>query len=107
MAPAGGHQKLVVGNPFAALQLYELLPGVDGSSPHPQPELDALRAIVVGGFDQLILEAFFLTKIALRQRRPVVGGLGLGADEGVFTVEAVLPQARPRRGPTPGAATDT
>src|SRR5438132_3900305 len=99
IAPTGGHQQPVVSHPLAALELDELLLGVDRRRPHPERELDALLGIIGGGFDELILEAFLLTKIALGQRRAVVGQLGLGADEPDLTVKPLVAQGRGRRGP--------
>src|SRR4029077_18631366 len=79
---------------------------VDRSRQPPQPEVDALLGIVIGGFKQLIFEVLLPTEIALGQRRPVVGEVGLGADEVDLTVEAVLAQARRRRGPSQGGTND-
>ena len=55
--------------------------GVDGTGADPQPEGDALLGVVVGGLDQLVLEARLSAQVLLRQWRTVVGRLGLGADQ--------------------------
>src|SRR5439155_24929492 len=89
--------KPVVGDSLATLQLRGLLPPVDRRRPHAQRELDALLTVIPGGFDQLRLKGFRVTKIALRQRRAVVGQLGLGADQADLTVKTLVAQGRRRR----------
>src|SRR2546429_8699142 len=86
---------------LAALQVHELLLGEDRRRPHPERELDALLGVVAGGFDELILEAFLLAEIALRQRRGGFGEAGLRArPTGGTLATPRAPRGRPR-GPRP------
>ena len=73
IAPARGDQQPIVGDALAALELDELLRGVDLRCPGPELERDALLGVVARWLDQLVLEAVLPAQVALRQRRSVVG----------------------------------
>src|SRR5439155_20768472 len=106
VAPAGGHQQPVVWHPPSTRQLHELLPAADGGGASPEFQVDALLGVVAGGIDELILEPFLSSQIALRQRWTVIGQLRLLADELDRAVEAPLTQGRRRGGSGQSGADD-
>ena len=53
--------------------------------------------VVAGGIDELILEPFLSSQIALRQRGPLVRSLGLVPNEYQSAGEAFLPESLGRR----------
>src|SRR6266540_255706 len=69
---AGGHEQPVICNPLAALQLHQLLPGVDGGGARTKPELDSLPGVIVGGFDELALERLLSTQVASSSNPPTI-----------------------------------
>ena len=87
-------QEPVVGHLLAPLQADDFALGIDRDGADTQTEVDVLLRVVVRRVDELILEPVLAAKIALGQRRAIVGELRLGADEIHGAVVAALAQRR-------------
>ena len=96
---ARGDQEPVVRHLLAAVQADDFSPGIDAGDPDPEAELDVVLGVVVGGVDELVLEALLAPEVSLRQRRAIVRELRLRADELDGAVEAALAQSGGGAGP--------
>ena len=89
---AGGEQQPVVAQPFAIVERHLADRCIEAHGGATEAELD-----VVGGVEALVVDVDLLApdlpaQVVLGQRRPLVGALGLGADQHHAPVEALRAQ---------------
>src|SRR5262249_7377407 len=77
---------------LAALELDQLLLGVDRRRARAELELDALLGVVARRLHELILEAVLPAEIALRQRRAGIRQLRVGARQGEGALDPLFAQ---------------